>query len=99
MSNPKLTVPALSACAVLLASCATSQPDLADADIANIAGIEDSFGPPFTVSTVGPAAIDPRLLGPQTLPEGLTFDPALHHTAASTPLLRHGSVPGDPAAK
>ena len=76
MSNPKLTVPALSACAVLLASCATSQPDLADADIANIAGIEDSFGPPFTVSTVGPAAIDPRLLGPQTLPEGLTFDPA-----------------------
>lgn len=76
MSNPKLSLPALGACAVLLVSCAASQPDLADADIADVAGIEDSFGPPFTVSTVGPAAIDPRLLGPQTLPEGLTFDPA-----------------------
>ena len=76
MSNPKLMVPVVGVCAVLAAGCSANQPDLADADIANIAGIEDSFGAPFTVSTVGPAAIDPRLLGPQTLPEGLTFDPA-----------------------
>ena len=96
MSNPKLTVPALSACAVLLASCATSQPDLADADIANIAGIEDSFGPPFTVSTVGPAAIDPRLLGPQTLPEGLTFSEEDRLTTATREPLSAKDLEGLP---
>ena len=75
MPNPTLTLPALGACAVMLAACAADQPDLADADIAKVSGIEEAFGAPFTVNTVGPAAVDPRLLGPQNLPEGLTFDP------------------------
>ncbi len=76
MSNPKVAAPVLAACVTLLAACGASQPDFSHADIANVAGIEDSFGPAFTVTTVGPAAVDPRLLAPQTLPEGLTFDPA-----------------------
>lgn len=64
------------AASVLLAACGSGQAeDLSQADIANVAEVESSFGPPFTVRTVGPAAIDPRLLGPQTLPRGLTFDP------------------------
>lgn len=75
MSNPR-AIPVV-VCAVLVAACSAGpQPDSSNADIARVSGVEDSFGPPFTVSTVGPAAIDPRLLGPQRLPEGITFDPA-----------------------
>jgi hypothetical protein len=67
------------ACACVLAACATGQSaeqDLSHADIAHIANVKSSFGSEFKVTSVGPTGIDPRLLGPQTLPPGMTFDPA-----------------------
>jgi hypothetical protein len=67
----------LLACVGLSVACSTAQPeDLSKADIARVAELKSSFAPPFTVKTVGPAAIDPRLLAAQKLPAGLTFDPA-----------------------
>ncbi|MDT5210665.1 MAG: hypothetical protein QOF67_3080 [Mycobacterium sp.] len=65
------------ASAVLLTACGTGQSaDLSHADIAHVANVKSSFGSEFKVTSVGPTGIDPRLLGPQTLPPGMTFDPA-----------------------
>ena len=67
------------ASAGLLTACATGQSadhDLSHADIAHIANVKSGFGSEFKVTSVGPTGIDPRLLGPQTLPPGMTFDPA-----------------------
>jgi len=67
------------ACACVLAACANGQSaeqDLSHADIAHVANVKSSFGSEFKVTSVGPTGIDPRLLGPQTLPPGMTFDPA-----------------------
>jgi hypothetical protein len=67
------------ASAALLAACGTGQsaePDLSRADIANVKNVRSSFGPPFRVTDVAPTGIDPRLLGPQTLPPGMKFEPA-----------------------
>lgn len=76
-ANMTLAGMAAASSAALLVACGAGQEaDLAQADIANVADVKSSFGPAFTVTTVGPAAIDPRLLGPQTLPPGLAFDPA-----------------------
>ncbi|MGE2688630.1 DUF5642 family protein [Mycolicibacterium pulveris] len=60
----------------LLAACTSGEPDLSDADIARVLDVRSSFGQEFTVTDVGPSGIDPRLLGPQALPPGMTFDPA-----------------------
>ncbi|GJF11200.1 hypothetical protein NGTWS0302_15320 [Mycolicibacterium cyprinidarum] len=91
MSNATMTLARLAVpvCVGLLTACGSDQAvDLSQADIANVAEIKSSFDAPFTVTTVGPAAIDPRLLGPQTLPPGLTFDPADCGASAS-----HQTVP------
>jgi len=66
-------------CAGVLAACGTgesAEPDLSHANIANVKKVKSSLGPPFSVTDVGPTGIDPRLLGPQTLPPGLKFEPA-----------------------
>ena len=74
MSNAKMTLAV--SCVGLLAACNAAQSeDLSHADIAKVADVKSSFGPRFTANTVGPAAIDPRLLAPQTLPPGLAFEP------------------------
>ena len=67
------------ACAVVLTACGTgesAEPDLSRADIARVKDVRSSFGPQFQVSDVGPTGINPRLLGPQTLPPGMKFEPA-----------------------
>jgi Domain of unknown function (DUF5642) len=67
------------ATAAVLAACRTGQsaePDLSRADIDNVKNVRSSFGPPFHVTDVGPTGMDPRLLGPQTLPSGMKFEPA-----------------------
>ncbi|ULE31295.1 DUF5642 family protein [Mycobacterium sp. IDR2000157661] len=65
------------ACAGVLTACGTGQSaDLSDADIARVKDVQSSFGADFTVTDVGPTGIDPRLLGPQSLPQGMRFDPA-----------------------
>jgi len=100
MSNAKRTLASLlaAASAGLSAGCGSGQDlDLAHADIANIADITSSFGPPFTVSNVGPAAIDPRLLGPQTLPPGLSFQPEVCGASAGRQAVPTG-VQGNMAA-
>ena len=103
MSNAKRTLASLlaAASAGLAAGCGSGQDldhaDLAHADIANVADITASFGPPFTVSNVGPAAIDPRLLGPQTLPPGLSFQPEVCGASAGRQAVPTG-VQGNMAA-
>jgi hypothetical protein len=79
------------ASAGLLTACATGQSaDLSHADIAHVANVKSSFGPEFKVTSVGPTGIDPRLLGPQTLPPGMTFDPADCAKAASQQVVPQG---------
>jgi Domain of unknown function (DUF5642) len=63
------------ASAAILAACGTGQ-TAEHADIANVKNVRSSFGPPFQVTDVGPTGIDPRLLGPQNLPQGMKFEPA-----------------------
>ena len=79
------------ASAGLLTACATGQSaDLSHADIAHVANVKSSFGPEFKVTSVGPTGIDPRLLGPQTLPPGMMFDPADCAKGTSQPLVPAG---------
>lgn len=88
------------ACACVLAACATGQSaeqDLSRADIAHVANVKSSFGSQFKVTSVGPTGIDPRLLGPQTLPPGMTFDPADCGKAVSQQVVPAG-VKGNMAA-
>ena len=88
------------ACAAVLAACADGQSaeqDLSHADISHVANVKSSFGSEFKVTSVGPTGIDPRLLGPQTLPPGMTFDPADCAKAASQQVVPAG-VKGNMAA-
>jgi Domain of unknown function (DUF5642) len=92
MSNPRAMM--VVACAGVLTACATGQSaeqDLSHADIAHVANVKSSFGSQYKVTSVAPTGIDPRLLGPQTLPPGMTFDPADCGKAASQPLIPPGA--------
>jgi hypothetical protein len=99
MSNPRAML-AIACVAALAAACANGQSaeqDLSHADIAHVANVKSSFGSEFKVTGVGPTGIDPRLLGPQTLPPGMTFDPADCSKAASQQVVPAG-VKGNMAA-
>ena len=77
MVNPRAAL--VAACTVALAACGTgqsSETDLSKANIANVKNVRPTFGPQYHVTDVGPTGIDPRLLGPPTLPPGMKFDPA-----------------------
>jgi hypothetical protein len=63
------------ACALLIAGCGGGQPAAVTGDIAKVVDLKSSFGPEFKVTTVAPTGIDPRLLAPQPLPQGVTLDP------------------------
>ena len=63
---------------------------MSHADIAHVANVKSSFGPEYKVASVGPTGIDPRLLGPQTLPPVMTFDPADCAKAAGEQVLPAG---------
>lgn len=85
-------------CAGVLAGCGTSESaDFPDADIARIKDVRSSFGPQFKASEFGPTGIDPRLLEPQALPEGMKFDPADCGSFATAQVLPPG-VKGNMAA-
>ena len=67
------------ACVSALAACSSAEsaePVLLHADIANIKSLRSNFPPPFTVTDIAPAGIDPKLLEPQKLPAGMKFEPA-----------------------
>jgi hypothetical protein len=89
MSNPRAML--VIASAGLLTACGTGQSaDWSHADIAHVANVKSSFGSEFKVTSVGPTGIDPRLLGPQTLPPGVTFDPADCAKAAGQQIVPQG---------
>jgi Domain of unknown function (DUF5642) len=76
MSRTSLATLSAVACALALAACSgASTPTVVPGDISRLQDVTPSFGPEFKVSTVAPTGIDPRLLAPQTLPQGVTFDP------------------------
>src|SRR4051812_16283132 len=92
MSNPRAML--VVACAGALAACGTGQSaeqDFSHADIARVADVKSSFGPEFTTTSVGPTGVDPRLLGPQTLPPGMKLDPADCGQTASQQLVPAGA--------
>lgn len=62
-------------CALLVAACGGGKTEDVTGDIAKVVDLQSSFGPEFKVSTTAPTGIDPRLLAPQALPQGVTFDP------------------------
>jgi uncharacterized protein DUF5642 len=98
MSNPRTML--VIASAGVLTACATGQSaehDFSHADIVHVANVKSSFGSEFKVTSVAPTGIDPRLLGPQTLPPGMTFDPADCAKAASQQVVPPG-VKGNMAA-
>ncbi|MBB2991004.1 hypothetical protein FHR72_002477 [Mycolicibacterium iranicum] len=98
MSNPPKHLAITTAAMVgLSAACSAAPEDYSRADIARVAEVKSSFAPPFTVNTVGPAAIDPTVLTAQKLPPGLTFDPADCGKAAESNTVPEG-VKGNMAA-
>lgn len=85
-------------CAGVLTACSTGQSaDVSHADIARVKDVRSSFGPQFKVTEVGPTGIDPRLLGPQAMPNGMKFDPADCGSFATAQVLPPG-VKGNMAA-
>ncbi|AKS32716.1 DUF5642 family protein [Mycolicibacterium goodii] len=80
MSNPMRTLTlvtsGLLASATALVGCSSDGPAYPNADIANVSQLRSSFGPDFKVSEVAPTGIDPKLLSPQKLPDGVKFEPA-----------------------
>jgi hypothetical protein len=63
--------------AAVLAACGNGQSadGLSGADIARVKDVKSTFGPEFKVTDLGPTGVDPKLLGPQTLPPGVKVDP------------------------
>jgi Domain of unknown function (DUF5642) len=64
-------------CAGLLAACnlgPESKP-AQSVDIAKVLSVKSGFGPQFHVVTAGPSGIDPKMLAPQKLPDGVAFQP------------------------
>jgi hypothetical protein len=85
-------------CVGMLAACGSGESaDISDADIARVTEVRSTFGPQFNVTEVGPTGIDPRLLGPQAMPDGMKFDPADCGSFATAPVLPAG-VKGNMAA-
>jgi hypothetical protein len=63
----------------LLAACTSGEAadtDTASADIAKVSELKSGFGAEYKVTEVPTTGIDPKLLGAQQLPPGLTFEPA-----------------------
>lgn len=63
-------------CTAAVSGCAAGSQSDVSADIGRIAVLKDGFGPQFDVTEVAPTGIDPALLASQSMPAGLTFDPA-----------------------
>lgn len=64
---------AVAACAGALVGCSKHHKPI---DTAKLFDVESSFSSDFKTTTKGPTEVDPKMLGPQKMPPGLTFDPA-----------------------
>ena len=62
------------ACAALLAGC---NPERVPQriNIGKLQSVKSTFGPEYKVVSTGTTGIDPKLLAPQSVPRGVTFDP------------------------
>lgn len=82
------------ACAALLAACGSgAEPQGRQepgADIAKVAELKASFGPGFDFRDTAPTGIDPKLLQPQPIPPGMTFQPPDCAQYAKGPLPESG---------
>lgn len=56
----------------LVAGCASAPEPV---DIGKVFEVKSNFGPEYKVVTAGPSGIDPRMLGPQQLPQGVVYQP------------------------
>ncbi|MBO0679330.1 DUF5642 family protein [Mycolicibacterium sp. S2-37] len=77
MSTPK-SLTAVACVALLAPACgsdAQAPGEDSTADIANISEVRSTFGPQFQYRDIAPTGIDPKLLQPQPVPEGVTFQP------------------------
>jgi hypothetical protein len=63
------------ACALVACSHSDKQA-YPNANIANVTQVKTDFGPDFKVKDVAPTGIDPKILVPQKIPPGTTFEPA-----------------------
>ncbi|ORV42864.1 hypothetical protein AWC02_16225 [Mycolicibacter engbaekii] len=60
-------------CAQALAGCGGAQKPI---DTTKLFNVQSTFGSDYKTQTKGPDNIDPKILGPQKMPPGVTFDPA-----------------------
>lgn len=60
-------------CAQALAGCGGAHKPI---DTTKLFNVQSSFGSDFKTRTKGPNEIDPKILGPQKMPSGVTFDPS-----------------------
>ncbi|WP_422745070.1 DUF5642 family protein [Mycobacterium sp. WMMD1722] len=77
MSTPK-SIPAVVLVALLTAACGSDGQGGGagpSADIARISEVRSTFGPQFQYRDIAPTGIDPKLLQPQPVPEGVRFQP------------------------
>lgn len=56
-----------------LAACSGSHKPI---DTTKLFNVESTFGSDFKTQNKGPTDIEPKMLGPQKMPQGVTFDPA-----------------------
>lgn len=66
---------ALTACAAALTACSSGD-TAGSSDIAGVFEVRSTFDSDFQVTTTGPTGIQPELLAPQTVPPGVTIEPA-----------------------
>ncbi|BBX11251.1 MULTISPECIES: DUF5642 family protein [Mycobacteriaceae] len=60
-------------CAQALTGCGGGQKPI---DTTKLFNVESTFGSEYKTQTKGPNDIDPKILGPQKMPPGVTFDPS-----------------------
>jgi len=63
-------------CAADSATDASAAPTPPTVDISKVVSVQSTFGPSYTVRTIGKTAIDPKLLSPLQFQQGLTWEPA-----------------------
>lgn len=63
-----------STCALVACSHSDKQ-TYPNANIANVTQVKSNFGSEFKVKDVAPTGIDPKILAPQKIPPGMTFEP------------------------
>ena len=72
----RMAVVIASTCLLAACSSAGTSETAATADITKISQVKSSFGQDFKVRDIPKTGIDPKVLSPHKLPEGMKFDPS-----------------------